>query len=75
MWQRRTYCLPTNLQDRNLGCIYDTDAKFVSRSNTKENCNEISIDIPNEDTLENIRGSDFIEAVDTNIATEINKSV
>ena len=34
-----------------------------------------SIDIPNEDTLENIRGSDFIEAVDTNIATEINKSV
>ena len=56
----------------NLGDINETDAKLVCKSNVKENHNENSEDIPNENTLENITASDFIAAAETNITTEVN---
>lgn len=56
----------------NLGDINDTDAKLVCKSNVKENHNENSKDVPNENALVNITASDFIEAAETNIATEVN---
>ena len=56
----------------NLGDINETDAKLVCKSNVKENHNESSKDIPNENTHENITASDFIAAAETNITTEVN---
>ena len=43
--------LPTNLEDPNLGDIYDNDVKRARKVNAKENQNENSKNIPNEDTV------------------------
>ena len=67
--------LPTNLKNPNLGVMYDTGAKPVCKWNVKENHNESSKYIPNEESLENITASDFNEAVVINVTTEVNNSM
>lgn len=41
--------LPTNLKDQNLGDIYDTNAKLISKSIVKEIHKQSSKDTPKKD--------------------------